>query len=332
MRKYGVGLACFLVLLVAMIIAACAKPYHEETERYVFVATNINLPYWQEAQAGFLDAARALGVKAVLTGPPTYDPTGEVVIFRQVVEQHPAGICISAARPDVFQAEIDKAVAQGIPVICVDADVPNSKRVLYIGTDNFKAGRESLKHMAALTQGRGNIVVITIPGQTNLDDRVAGVADALKNFPALKLAKILDDKGDLRNAFDQIYAMLTKKEKIDGIICLEATGGQGAANALHQFDLEGKIPIVAFDKEPETLALIESGAIASTIAQKPYVMSYYGLKFLDDLHHNAVREFKNWRTAPAGPLPSWVDTGTAVVDKNNLALFREALAAIPKAQ
>jgi len=72
-------------------------------------------------------------------------------------------------------------------------------------------------------------------------------------------------------------------------------------------DLEGKVPIVAFDKDPDTLGLIEKGAIASTIAQKPYVMSYYGLKFLDDLHHNAVREFKDWRTAPAAPCqPGWI--------------------------
>src|SRR5437879_10462725 len=92
MRKYWITLACFLILLVATIIVACAKPYHEENERYVFVATNINLPYWQEAQAGFLDAARALGVKAEMTGPVTYDPSAEVGIFRQVVEQHPAGI------------------------------------------------------------------------------------------------------------------------------------------------------------------------------------------------------------------------------------------------
>jgi len=76
--------------------------------------------------------------------------------------------------------------------------------------------------------------------------------------------------------------------------------------------------------------LIERGSIASTIAQKPYVMSYYGLKFLDDLHHNAVKEFNDWRLAPAPPLPSWVDTGTAVVDKSNLAAFREAMAAHPK--
>jgi len=62
------------------------------------------------------------------------------------------------------------------------------------------------------------------------------------------------------------------------------------------------------------------------IAQKPYVMSYYGLKFLDDLHHNAIHRFKDWRTALAVPMPTFVDTGTVVVDKSNLKLYRESLA------
>jgi ribose transport system substrate-binding protein len=329
MRKHAGALASFLILLVAAVIGSCAKPYHEETEKYYFVATNVNLPYWQEAQAGFMDAARALGVKAELVGPATYDPGAEATMFRDIVDKQPAGICLSAARTDFFRADIDKAILSGIPVICVDADVPESKRVLYIGTDNVKAGRESVKRMAALAP-KGNIVVITIPGQRNLDDRLAGVADALKNYPALKLMKILDDKGDWRSAFDQISDMILKKEKFDGIVCLEATGGPGAADALNRFDMTGKLPIVAFDKDPKTLDLIERGAISSTVAQKPYVMSYYGLKFLDDLHHNAVKEFKDWRVAPAAPLPTWVDTGKAVVDKSNLAAFREAMASHPK--
>src|ERR1700736_4184915 len=166
MKRHGPTLVIsFLIFLGAVLIVSCAKPFHEESERYIFVATNINLPYWQEAQAGFLDAAKALGVKAELTGPTTYDPNGEVGIFRQIVEQNPAGICLSAARPEIFQGDIDKAVAQGIPVICVDADVPDSKRVMYIGTDNFKAGRESLKKLAALVSDKGNFAVATIPGQ-----------------------------------------------------------------------------------------------------------------------------------------------------------------------
>jgi ribose transport system substrate-binding protein len=330
MRRNGIKLVAVLIFIAAALIASCAQPYHEENERYVFVATNINLPYWQEAQAGFLDAAKALGVKGELVGPTSYDPDGEVTIFRQIVDQHPAGICLSAARPENFQSDIDNAVAQGIPVVCVDSDVPNSKRVLYIGTDNFRAGRESLRRIATLLGSKGNVAVITISGQRNIDDRVAGVADALKNFPALKLTKILDDKGDARSAFDQVSELIQKKEKIDGILCLEATGGSGAAGAVHRFNMDGKMPIVAFDNDPETLDWIDRGVITATITQKPYVMSYYGMKFLDDLHHNAVHQFKDWRTALAPPMPTSVDTGTVAVDKANLKIYREALAEHPK--
>jgi hypothetical protein len=55
-------------------------------------------------------------------------------------------------------------------------------------------------------------------------------------------------------------------------------------------------------------------------------MAFYGLRFLDDLHHNAVHEFKDWRTAPASPLPARVDTGTALINASNLAGFRSAMA------
>ena len=321
--------ACVFAFVPAALIAACAKPNHDTDERYVFIATNINLPYWQEAQAGFLGAAKALGVKGEFRGPTTYDPYLEIGIFRQIVAQRPAGICLSAAKPELFQPEIDKAVAEGIPVICVDSDVPGAKRLLYIGTDNFKAGRESLRQMAAHVS-RGSIAVITIHGQDNLDRRVAGVADALSNFPALKVTKILDNKGDSRSAMDQVSELLQKKEKIDGIICLEATGGSGAAQALHQLDMAGKLPIVAFDNDPETLDWIERGTIMATVTQKAYVMSYYGLKFLDELHHNQVQQFKDWRTSLAPPLPTYVDTGTVVVDKGNLKAYRETLVAHPK--
>ena len=54
-------------------------------------------------------------------------------------------------------------------------------------------------------------------------------------------------------------------------------------------------------------------------------MAFYGVKLLDDLHHNAVRQFTDWRTAPVYPVPAIIDTGTAIVDKNNLAAFLAAL-------
>src|SRR6202166_3221419 len=95
-------IAIGLILMGAMLVVSCAKPYHEENERYVFVATNINLPYWQEAQAGFMDAAKSLGVRAELVGPTGYAPNAELLQFRGVAGKHPAGLCSSAGGAGVF--------------------------------------------------------------------------------------------------------------------------------------------------------------------------------------------------------------------------------------
>ena len=228
---------------------------------------------------------------------PPLSRQGRVGLLNKAAALHPAGILVSVTNQELLKPAID-AVLQGIPVICIDADAPDSHRVLFVGTDNFRAGQESGKRMADILKGQGQVVIITVPGQFNMDERVRGVNDALKKYPGIKIAQTIDDKGDARNANDGISALLAKKEKVDGVICLEASGGSGVAEALHRLDLTGKIAIVSFDKDPETLDAIEKGWINATIVQKPYIMAYYGLKFADDLHHNAVHEFKDWRTAP----------------------------------
>jgi len=316
----------FAILTVAVTLTSCRKAYHEDTELYIFVANNITLPYWQEAKAGFMDAARGLGVKVEFVGPDSYSPEAQLEAFRSAVARKPAGILVSPARPDLFTSAINEAIKDGIPVICVDSDAPESRRILFIGTDNYQAGRDSAELMAEILSNEGRIVLITVPGQLNLEERLRGVNDVLKKYPKMKITRTLNDKGDPRLANDQVSALLEAKEQIDGILCLEASGGPGAAEALHRLNLAGTIAIVAMDKNPETLDWIERGTISATVAQKPYTMSFYGLRFLDDLHHNAVYEFKDWRTAPASPLPSQVSTGTAIVVQSNLGEFRAALA------
>ncbi len=323
-RVMSVVFAPFVLLI--LLIASCQKGFHQPNEHYVFVAANINLPYWQEAQAGFKAAARELGVEAEFLGPTSYSPDEELTTILNAIDKRPAGILISPARTGLFNAAIGTAIAAGIPVICVDSDAPQSRRLLFVGTDNVRAGIQSGTRMAELLHGQGRVVVITIPGQFNLDERLRGVNEAFDRYPKIKVLQVFDDKGDPRRANEQVSALLEKKEKIDGIVCLEASGGPGAAEALHRLNLGGKIFLVAMDKNPNTLDWIGRGVISATIAQKPYTMSFYGLKFLDDLHHN----FNNWQSSPDSPLPAGVDTGTIVVDQRNLAAFRAAGAARSK--
>src|SRR5690348_7710326 len=94
-------------ILVTGVLVSCAPPYHEKEERYVFVAFNTSLPYWQEAAAGLEDSAKQLGVKAELTGPTNFSTNEEVTAFQEAVRQNPAGILLSASNPEAFRDGIN---------------------------------------------------------------------------------------------------------------------------------------------------------------------------------------------------------------------------------
>jgi ribose transport system substrate-binding protein len=323
----------YLAVLVALtILGSCQKSYHEDTENYVFVASNVKLPYWERAQEGFMDSAKVLKVKAAFTGPDRYDPDAELKAFQDTAASHPSGILVSPARPEIFKEAINAAVQAGIPVICVDSDSPASQRLLFIGTNNFRAGTESGQQIAELMHGHGSLVLITIPGQFNLDERARGVQEAMKKYPSIHITNIVNDSGVSQLAADNLSTLLQNKAPMDAILCLEASGGPGAAKALDSVGMAGKIPLVAMDANPETLDWISKGVIAATVAQKPYSMGFYGLRMLDDLHHNVVHQFQDWRTAPTSPLPRVIDTGTVVINAKNVEDFKDALATASRSQ
>jgi len=329
MKQSHLKAILFGTLLAALFSVSCQKPFHEPSERYILVAGNMNIAYFQEAWAGFADAAQGLGVKAQFEGSASYDPEEELKVFQDVVARHPAGIVVVPPRPRMFAAAINQAIDAGIPVITIDTDELDSKRIMYIGTDNLVAGRECGKQIASLMKGKGKLVLITIPGQFNLEERLRGVQEVLANYKDLKITHTLSTEGDPRVASGLLADLLRRGETIDGILCLEASGGPGAGEVVHRLNLDGKIAVVAMDTDPATLDFIQQKVISVTIGQKPYTMGFYGLTFLDDLHHNVVHEFKDWRTAPVSPLPTRVDTGTEVIDLNNLTGFRAAVLAPP---
>src|SRR5690242_14282250 len=83
----------------ALWLAGCSSSPHATTERYVLVATNIKVPYFQSAAAGLQRAAREFQVRAEMVGPDTYDPKAEHDFFQEAMRQQikPVGILVSAA-------------------------------------------------------------------------------------------------------------------------------------------------------------------------------------------------------------------------------------------
>jgi ribose transport system substrate-binding protein len=310
------------VLLVTLL--SCGSD-HSADEYYVFISANLQVPYWQAAGAGFSKAAEQFKVRSDFLGPQNYDPKDEVAALDQAVQKRATGILLAVTDPALLKDSIDKAVAAGIPVITLDSDAPASKRMFFIGTNNYQAGLTGGQRLAQELKGKGNVVVFTMPGQPNLQDRLRGYRDALERSPAIKITRVVDIQGDPRIAFDTATQIVGKeKDKVDAFVCLEAQSGKEVAGVLNSYHVTGKV-VLAMDTDQETLEWIQKGQIAATIAQKPYTMAFVGLQMLDNLyHHKPASLDTDWSKDSFAPIPAFVDTGSGVIDKSNVNSFVQA--------
>jgi len=315
-------LSLLSVALFVTSLLSCGA--HDSNEYYVFVAANLQVPYWQAAGAGFTKAAGLFKVRADFVGPNSYDPKAERDALDQAVQQKATGILLGVTDPVLLQDSIDKAIAAGIPVITMDSDAPASKRLFFIGTNNYAAGVSGGMRLAQELKGKGNVVVFTMPDQRNMQDRLRGYRDTLEHA-GIKITRVVDIQGDPRIAFDTTTQILGKeKDQVDAFACLEAQSGKEVAGVLNSYKITDKV-VMAMDTDPETLDGIRKGGIAATIAQKPYTMAFVGMQMLDTLYHQKPPSLEtDWSKDSFAPIPSFVDTGSALIDKNNVDSFLQA--------
>jgi ribose transport system substrate-binding protein len=308
------------LLLLGGSLLSCGS--HDSNEYFVFVAANLQVPYWQAAGAGFTKAGAQFKVRTDFLGPNTYDPKAERDALDQAVQQKATGIVLGVTDPALLKDSIDKAIAAGIPVITLDSDAAASKRLFFIGTNNYQVGLTGGMRLAQELKGKGNVVVFTMPDQRNMQDRLHGYRDALERTPGIKIVRVVDIQGDPRIAFDTTTQIIGKeKDQVDAFVCLEAQSGKEVAGVLSSYKVTGKV-VMAMDTDPETLQLIQSGAIAATISQKPYTMAFVGMQMLDNLYHHKPSSLEaDWSKDSFSPIPSFVDTGSALIDKGNVSSF-----------
>src|SRR5207244_716460 len=130
--------------------------------------------------------------------------------FQRVVKLKPSGIMISPGDPKLLNDDINAAIASGIPVITMDSDAPSSKRLLFIGTNNYQAGLMGGRTVASELHGKGNVVVFITAGQANLEERLNGYRDALEGSRQIKIVEVVDLHGNPVVAFDRTMDIVTK--------------------------------------------------------------------------------------------------------------------------
>lgn len=313
----------FTALAVSMLLPLFVSPGEAKDPKdqlYIEVSALGNIDYFYDHKLGMKLVGEALGVKTEYVGPADYDMNAMVAAFEQAIAKKPDGLVIVGFEPSL-DAIVNKAVEAGIPVVTVDADLPTSKRMAFVGTGNFNAGVTGGQILGKLIGEKGKVAIMMKPGQSNLEERVAGYKQALAKFPGIEVVQIADTQSDPTIAAQAASSLLQKFPDLAGIACVEAAGGSGAATAVREAGKAGKVKIVAMDRGNEVLEAIKEGIISASIAQQTALMPYYAVQIMYQLNNHNIGITTDNKAAKILGVPAVVDTGVIVVDQSNYKYF-----------
>jgi ribose transport system substrate-binding protein len=318
------------VLLLGLSMSACSAKTSTPTKStsasniskqlYIEVSAISDNDYFYDHQLGMKQVGIDLGVRTQYIGPTTLDINAMIGNFDQAIAEKPSGIVV-VGFDSSLDVEVNKAMAAGIPVVTVDADLPSSNRIAFVGTGNINAGLIGGAAFAKAIGGKGEVAILTVPGQSNLEDRVTGYREAFSKFPDIKIVQTANTNSDAVTAAQAATGILQKYPNLAGFICVEAAGGSGAATAVTEAKATGKVKIISMDRSNDVLQSIESGVITDTVVQQTALMPYYAVEILYNIVNHKLPISTNNKLAGVTGTPVNIDTGCTIVDKSNAQYF-----------
>ena len=329
MRWYQANMP--VLFAMGLLIAGCSQkqttnqqsgaPAGEKKVRIVLV-TNGSSPFWDPMEVGMSKAASELGCEATSRRPTTDSPA----LQRQIIEEYQAqkvdGIGISVIESDTIGPLIDELMNSGIRVITFDSDAANSKRIAYIGTNNFEAGKAAGEAAKKLLPEGGKVFgFVGNQNAPNARERIAGFREATKGTNIV-LVDVFDDNKDPAKARANVENVLQAHKDVKMLLGLFSYDGPQIAAAVKEAGMLGKVKILCFDAEPETINHLKRGEIDATVVQKPYEFGYRSVQLLYKIiqlgdENKALQEFEAESGYKVGP-GNVIDTGVEIITPQNI--------------
>lgn len=275
-----------LLSLALMVLTSCQPSTNTstgttagKTHKLAFVTNNAS-DFWTIAKKGTEKAAAEIpGIEVEFR----INADGTAAEQQRVVEDLLAkgidGIAISPIDPQNQSAMLDRAASQAL-VVTQDSDAPNSKRAVYIGTDNVAAGRQAGELIKeALPQGGKIMVFVGTLDAANARERYQGIKEALQGSN-IQIIDVRTDNGERVRAKSNAADTLVNQPDVAALVGLWSYNGPAIVGAVKDAGKTGKVKIIAFDEEDETLSGIKDGAIYATVVQQPFEFGFQSMALM----------------------------------------------------
>jgi ribose transport system substrate-binding protein len=286
-----------------------------ETKTIAFVTNNAS-DFWTIARKGTEKAEGELkGYKVEFKIPQDGSAATQKQILDDLVSNGAAGIAVSPVDPKNQTPDLDQ-LAEKTTIFCQDSDAPESKRSLYVGTDNVAAGKMAGEEVKKALPNGGKIMVFVGKADAqNAKERFEGLKAALEGSK-VQIIDLRTDDTDHARAKQNAADTLTSYPDVAGMVGLWSYNGPAIINAVKEAGKAGKVKVICFDEEDDTLAGIADGSITATIVQQPFEFGYQSMMLLAKVLDGDKSVI---------PASKKVIIDTKVIDKSSVAEFSAKL-------
>jgi ribose transport system substrate-binding protein len=291
--------------------AASGKPL-----KLAFVTNNAS-EFWRIARAGIKKYEQEHKVQVDVKIPSNGTTDEQNQILENLASQGYDAIAVSAIAPNDQVPMLNKVAAK-TRLITFDSDAPKSDRLLYIGTNNYEAGRVLGGEIVKLLPNGGKMAVfVGTLAADNARQRLKGIEDVV--LPAkIQIVDKREDNTDRAKARSNVEDIVNAHRDLNLVVGLWSYNGPAIAAALDGLNKRGSILAAVFDEEDQTLSAIASGTIAVTVVQKPFQFGYLASQWMHELVTQPGAAAKI-------PPTKGIDTGVEVINQKNVAEFTRQL-------
>ena len=276
------------------------------------ILANSASDFWTYVKAGCEKAMKEVpNVSVEVRLVPDGTPAEQTRIFDDLIVKGSDGIAISPLDSANQTAMIDRGVAKTL-ITTTDSDAATSKRAFYVGTNNVDAGRQAGELIKKAIPGGGKIMIFVGKRDAqNAKERIQGLEEVLKGSNVSVIDVRTDDTDRVR-ASQNVADTLVKYPDIAGLVGIWSYNGPAIVNAVKTAGKAGKVKIITFDEEDDTLQGIKDGIVEATVVQNPYEFGHQSVLLMTKkLRGEEVQISENKQ----------VIVPTRAIDKSNLDDF-----------
>lgn len=293
-------------------LGGTASVHAQDAKTFALVQINQQALFFNQMNEGAQKAADATGVKLVIFNANN-DSAAQNSAIETYIQEGVDGLAVVAIDVNGIMPAVKQAADAGIPVVAIDAILPDGPHKAQIGVDNATAGADMGKYFLDFvknnTGGKAKIGIVGALNSYIQNVRQQGFESVIKDADGITVANVVDGQNVQDIALSAAENLITGNPDLTAIY---ATGEPALLGAIAAVESQGKqnsIDVFGWDLTAQVIKGIDDGHVIAIVQQDPAAMGAAAIDSLKTL-------------TEGGSVKAQIDVPVTIVTKENVDPYR----------